>query len=497
MDFLNQSNLKNIIEEINSDENKSRKADHQKRSHVFNDHQREYVMEMLVKEFSSKTVSEMRTCTSINLSRRIITEMSSVYKRTPDRVFSELSEEQEAAVKLIYDDSRANVKLKKANQKYKLHDQCAIQVIPKNGKISLKLLAPQQYDVIPDPQDPETAIAYIISALDKSSVDSASINSDIDGSNYGSKNIPKSNNKNEAIADRDDYKAALDRYVIWTKDANIVCNGNGQILEANDNPIGMIPFIDVSSEKDFEFWVRKGSGVVSFSLDFAVILSDTCNTNRLQSYSQGVIVAEKVPESVTVGPQHILFLPIDPTRPEIKPSFEFVSPQPDMKASLDLQDRLISYFLTSQGVDPKTITASGDANKYASGLERLLAMVERFEASQDDLDMFDAVEDELYILIRAWYGAIVGTPLLKDKYSFGVWPEESEVSVNFIGPELINTQSDKEDSVIKRIESGLISQVEGIMELRGVSEEKAQEILLKIDENNQPQLIDQTNKQGA
>lgn len=498
MDVLSKENLKKVIQEINSDENKRRKADHQKRSHVFNDHQREYVLSMLVKEFSPKTVSEMRTCTSINLSKRIITEMASVYKRAPVREFTELSEAQEEGVELIYDDAKANVKLKKSNQKFKLHDQCAIQVIPKKGKISLKLLAPHQYDVIPNPNDPEEALAYIISALDKTNLDSEnSNNADIQGNYYGSKNSSQTDGVNEKIADQDDYKDALDKYVIWTKEFNIMCDGNGNILEQNPNPIEMLPFIDVSSEKDFEYWVRKGSGVVDFALDFGVVTSDIVNTNRLQSYSQAVIVAESIPESVTVGPQNILYLKLDPNRPEIKPSFEFVSPQPDMKSSLDLQDRLVSYFLTSQGIDPKSITSSGDANKYASGLERLLAMVERFEASQDDLDMYACVEDELHNLIRAWYNATVGTALLDDAYNFGQWPENSKVMVQFSGPEIIKTDSDKEDSVIKRLENGLISKEEAIMELRGVDLDKAREISLAIDQNNQPQIIDTQQTTGA
>jgi hypothetical protein len=274
-------------------------------------------------------------------------------------------------------------------------------------------------------------------------------------------------------------------------------DGSGNIVEENPNPIGMLPFIDVAADKDFEYWVRKGSGVVEFSLDFSVVLSDTCNTNRLQSYAQPVIVAEKVPEAVTVGPQHILFLPLDPTRPEMKPSFEFASPRPDLEASLNLQDRLVSYFLTSQGIDPKTIASSGDGNKFTSGLERLLAMIERFEASQDDTDLFKLVEQKLYALLRAWYQVVVGTPMLDDSLNFGVWPENASMEVYFSGPEMLSTEKDKEDSVIRRLENGLISKAEAIMELRGVDEQKAKEIANAIDGLDENNSIEQQPQQGA
>lgn len=498
MDILNLGVRKQIIDEINSDENVQRKSEHQKRQHVFNDHQRPYVLKMLTNEFSAQTVAEMRTCTSINLSRKIITSMASVYQRAPERSFTNCTEEQEAGIKMIYEEAKANVKLKKANQKYKLHDQCAIQVLPHEGKIGLKLLAPHQFDVIPDPMNPEKAMAYIISTMNKRDLDSQNENKkDIQGSYHGSKNETQSGSRNKKIADEQDYQAAMNRYVIWTAEHNLVCNGNGEVLERNPNPIGMLPFIDVASEKDFEFWVRRGSGVIDFALDFAVVTSDVVNTSRLQSYAQPIITAEKIPESITVGPQHILFLPIDPARPEIVPKFEFANPNPDLKASLELQDRLVSYFLSAHGVDPKTINSSGTGNVFTSGVERLLASLERFEASQDDIDLFTHVEDELFEIMKAWYTVLRGTVSLSQEYDFGAWPEESELMVTYCGPEMVQTATDKEDSVIKRLESGLISKKEAIMELRGVDDTKAMEILSEIDGNDQLNNIDQNANQEA
>jgi hypothetical protein len=498
MDILNLGVRKQIIDEINSDDNLRRKSEHQKRQHVFNDHQRPYVLKMLTNEFSAQTVAEMRTCTSINLSRRIITEMASIYKRCPERSFTNCTEEQEAGIEMIYAEAMADVKLKKANQKYKLHDQCAIQVLPHEGKIGLKLLAPHQFDVIPDPMNPEKAFAYVISAMNKRDLDTANEGKqDIQGNYHGSKNEVQSQSANKKIADQQDYQSVMDRYIIWTAELNLLCDGNGEVIEANPNPIGMLPFIDVASEKDFEFWVRRGSGVIDFALDFAVVTSDVVNTSRLQSYAQPIITAEKIPESITVGPQHILFLPIDPNRPEVIPKFEFANPNPDLKASLELQDRLVSYFLSAHGVDPKTINSSGSGNVYTSGIERLLASLERFEASQDDIDLFSHVEEELFEIMKAWYTVLQGTVALSPEYDFGVWPQDSELMIKFSGPEMVQTETDKEDSVIKLLEAGLISKKEAIMKLRGVDEAMAEQVLKEIEMNDQVNLIDQNVNQEA
>lgn len=481
MDLTNPGFRKSIIAEIESPENKARKAEHEKRFQVYNDHQRNYVLEMLQNEFSPQTVREMRTCTSVNLTRRIVDEMASIYKRKPERDLSEMTEDQELGVELLYQAAKVDTYLKRANQKFKLHDQCALQVIPKGGKLCVRLLAPHQYDVIPMSDDPEAPFAYVVSSYDKTMLQSANEGvTDIQGNYYGSKNQPQEGKGSKQIAEEQNAKPPR-RYVVWTAEMNMVMNENGDIIEAAPNPIERLPFIDVSDEKDFQFWIERGSGIVEFNLDFSVVLSDTCNTNRLQSYSQPVIVAESLPQSVTVGPQHILFLPLDPTRPDVKPSFEFANPNPDMKASLELQDKLISYFLTSRGISPKTISGNAEGDKFTSGVERLLAMIERFEASQGDVDVFTEIEDRLYELFRAWYSVTVGTSMLDEKYNFGTWPEESEVTVKFMGPEVVQTESDKEDSVIKRLDAGLISKVEAVMEIRNCDEETASKIVAEMD----------------
>jgi len=485
--------ISRIIQEIESDENKRRKAEHAKRHDVYNDYQREHVLAALSREFSEATVREMRTFTSINLSRKIVDEMATVYKKEPERNLEGASEQQEKGVLNIYDECRINVALKRANQKYKLHDQCAIQVIPKEGKFYFRVLSPHQYDVIPDPLFPERAKAVIISTYDRWLLDTQiKGHTDLDGQEYGSKNTQTNLTEQKAIATETDYRKAPKTYVVWTKDEVVTASESGGIIERVPNPIGMLPFVDVACNKDFEFWVRRGSGITEFSLDFSLVVSDTVNTNRLQSYSQPVITAEKLPESVTVGPNHILFLPLDPTRPEVKPSFEFASPNPDLKSSLDLQDRLINYFLSSRGIDTKSIATSGNATQYASGLERLLAMVEKYDASQDDLDLFWDIEQQIYKIIGAWYEQINGTvgpdgsPALDPSLSFGPWPTNAKLQVQFAGPELVQTESEKIDTVVKKLEAGLISKVDAVSYLRGVTKEMAEEIIEKINEETDP-----------
>lgn len=476
---LDLSFRRSIISEIESDENKRRKAEHQRRSDIYRGKQRGYVLSLLEKEFSKETVSEMRTCTSINLVKRIINEQASVYKSPPTRIFSALSEEQALMMDKVYDVLGVNKYLKSLNQKFKLHNQAFLQIIPKDGSLKFRCLAPHQIDVVPSSDDPEVPEIFIISGFDRTH---SQIELERGDDLKQDSQYRLGDGVNQKIADHDDFKTKR-VYAFWTKHYNFLTNEYGEIISGDtiENPIGMVPFVEIASEKDQQFWVDAASSVVEFNLDFSVVLSDTCNTNRLQSYAQPVISAERLPENVRVGPNHILFLPLDPTRPEMKPTFEFATPSPDMASSLELQDRLVSYFLTCEGIDPKTISGKTEGHKYASGLERLLAMIEKFEATQNDYDAFSILEKKSYMIISRWLNIMQNVDSTIEQLKIGELPEDAGLIVKFSRPEIIRTASELEDSVIKRLDAGLISKAEAISELRGVDLEKANEIAARLD----------------
>ena len=477
-----------LLGEIVGPENKDRKAEHLKRAEVYGDRQRQYVLKMLENEFSKKTVSQMRTCTSINLTKRIINELASIYKREPEREYKEATPEQIDHLNNLYEHAQADVRLKRANKKFKLHDQCCIQVLPKDGELKLRVLAPHQFDVVPSMDDPERAECYIISVGDKwYSQQNVEGTADIQGQEVGGKNQQQTDNVNQMIADKEDWKAKEHRFIWWTEQLHFVTDGNGNMIgEPEVNPIQMLPFVDVANEKDFEYWIRKNSNAVEFNLDFSVVLSDTCNTNRLQGYAQAVITAENMPENMTVGPNNVLFLAMNPDRPESKPVFEFVSPNPDLAASLNLQDRLLSYFLTANGVDPKAVTGTAEGQSFSSGFERMLAMIDRFEASQDDFDLFENVEQKIFKLMVAWNNTLQGTNFFTPQLKGPNIPETVYMEVEFAGPEKIQSTEEKESSIIRRLEAGLISRAEAIAEDRDIELDEAQALIPTIDSEMLP-----------
>ena len=505
--ILDISFRNSAIGEIGGEENKQRKEESLRRFEIYRQRQRQFILDRLEEEFSVQTVREMRTITSINLAKKIVDEMASIYKTQPEREYENATEAQAEYLDNLYEYSQANVKLKRANRYYKLQDQCAIQVLPKDGIIDLRVLMPHHYDVIPDPNDPEKAKVYILNILDKSEMlQETQSNQDLSKAPTGGKEVRQRDERNQMIGDNEDFKDKTQKFVWWSKDYNFMTNEQGTILDMETgepmqgitesdpriiNPLGELPFVDVATEKDFEFWVRSSNGVVDGSVDMGVIISDLSNTVRLQNYSQAIITSESVPRDMHVGPHSIIHLPLDPNKPELTPRFEFASPSPDISGSLEVLQAFLAMLLKTLGVDPSRVSANMDGQNFSSGIERLLAMIERFEASQDDMDLFRVIEQKVFKLFKKWNEVLINTQgMLMDELEPVRLSDDIKLNVQFASPTMLQTQKEKEESSINLMNAGLLSRIEALMDLRGVSEEMAREIAARIDEEDLAKLPD-------
>jgi hypothetical protein len=505
--ILDPQYRKSVIDQINGDENRRRKNDSLKRFDIYQKRQERYILEKLRSEYSAQTVQEMRVISSINLARRIVDEKASLYTKAPERQFTyrdgtPLPEKQVKQLQDLYRYGHIDISMKKANRYYKLESQAALQVIPKDGVICSRVLLPHHYDVIPDPVNPEMAFAYVISVYDRSLLyNQTSVNA-ATSTNYLTQS--ESDQINQIIADPEDANNGKGKFIWWTAEYNFITDGWGNMihedgspmmirtqedLSAVANPIEQLPFVDIAMGKEFEFWVRQGNDVVQFAIDFSALLSDTAEVNKRQGYSQAIVYSQQPPKDMMVGPNRVLHMQLDPNT-EIQPKFEWSSPQPDMQASLDLLESYLRLFLSAEGMDPKTVSGRLEGTKYSSGVDRLLAMIEKFEASSDDIDLFNKVEDQTLKIAVAWSNLMQGAtvqvgvqPLLPELQA-GALPEDVQVNVNYKKPEAVQTKSETEDSVIKRVDAGLMSKKSALMELDGLTEEQAEKALAEIDDED-------------
>ena len=487
-----------LIASINSKGNKERKEESLKRFEIFNDRQGQYIQDALVEEFDVETVKGMRVVKSVNISKRIIQEQASIYNDEPERNYSNASEKEDEQLENLNRFSLLDQKLKMANRYFKLYnDQIILKVLPKNGVLNVDVLYPHNFDAVPDANDPNQAYAYILSVHDKfDSLNQLSQDTtNTDKLRSSSVNI-EPDGVNQVIADPEDYKALEDRYVVWTADLNFTMNGKGMII-AEDvsqtvNEIGVLPFVDISAVKDNEFFRRYGSNVTDFTIEFGVGLSDLSNVARLQSYAQAVMTSVKKPAAIRVGPMQAMWLQQSEDRDAPEPKFEFVTPSPDLSGAAMILENSLRIFLSAEGADTTSISSSAGANSPTSGIERLLRLIERFEASKEDISFFRFAEHQIFNLFRLWSNKFQGIPLelggLIADLNIAQLSEQIELEIAYAEPKLFQTKADVEDSEIKKLDKGLTTKKRAIMRIEGVNEDMALEILEEVDSEREASL---------
>jgi hypothetical protein len=381
----------------------------------------------------------------------------------------------------IYKDLGINSKMHMSNESFKLQNQNHIMIVPIEGKLCMRVLRNHHLDSIDDPTNPDRPLGYVISQVDKNEV-RRSTKAGSPSGRYDSYTNTQSDHRDQSIGDADDFNKRLQRYVVWTEQFNFIMNGHGEIiLEEGDeitNPIGMVPIIDISIEKDFEYWVRQGDSLTDFTVEFNALLSDISQVVRMQGYAQAYLIAKDdlIPANVQVGPNYVLKLPMEEGS-TVKPEFGFANPGADLAGTIQFAEMRLATFLTSRNQDVTTVSGSGQVSKASSGIEKMLQMIEQFEASRTDFDTYARAEGEVYEIIKAWHNVSLGNDLLDRSYQSTNIPMESELVVKFSGPEMVVSQSEKIDIWTKRIEAGEATVIDMMMDIRGVDQGTAIKLL--------------------
>ena len=442
---------KKILESLKSAENIDRKARSYKQYEILKDRIHDYVVEHLKSQFDADTVRMMPIISSINIAKRMLSQEASIYRDEPVRTFSGIEDPDVEAMKAIYSDGRFDSKMKKANFYFKaFKDQCVVQVILIDGAITLRVLAPHQFDVVPDAANPEKAFAYLV------------------------------NLKPRAKDPKDQ------RFTVWSDEWNFIMDGNGLIQSSPQhlkNDLGLMPFVDIAGDKEFSFFVDLGETDGDFTVQYNAALSDLQNICRLQGYAQAVYIGDpkSMPSSIKIGPNVVLKIPINPDQPVQNTDFKFVTPNPDIEGSIKQIEQLLANYLTTRGIDTKSIAGKLDGTQaYSSGIERMLAMIERFEASKDDLSVFTWAEKEIFKIVKAWVEKYSRTQYLKKEYWGGAKLPNAVQSVAYSKPTSIQTDDERNKDLEFRIKHGVADAVTILVETKGMSEEAALEEVKKL-----------------
>jgi len=413
---------------------------------VYSGNIRPYVEQKIANRFSAELVKEVPIVSAINILKKTVDSRAGLYKSEPERGFTDLSEDQEGTVGKIYNDMRANFSLLESNKLYELQkQQTHLLIEPKRGRLIARPIKAHQVNVVPSEQDPEVGEVYIFSGYNEML-------------NTNKNKIRNQDNNNQKIADYDDYKGAEDRYIVWSKSFHFVMNGNGAIVSGDDimSPLaefGIMPIVEISAMKDFSYWREETNDVAEFCVDYNMHQSMLGQICELQGFSQAVLTSPEnlMPSYVEIGPNRILKLVTNPAQ-EGDVKFEYVTPSSDIASVQAFNESLLAQFLSSQGLDSNSISGQASADKFSSGVERLLAQIEKFEGSKETMAIYRDGESHLYNVVKAWHNALKGTGVLLPKYETADLPMESEVLVKYSEPQTMLGEIEKLDIAERRMD---------------------------------------------
>lgn len=471
--LLNIQTRQAIIQYINAQENVERKSQSLRDTEVYSGNIEPYVYERLCdKGYSNSTLQQTPIVSTINTCKRVVDQCSSVYKESPERTFIGTTEQQNEVLETIYEDMWFNNKMQTANRYFKLQQQTHFIVLPKNGKLTARVLKQHQLDVIPNKENPEIADVYILTGFDKSLSTLRTENSENGGDGL-----------NSPIADQDDYKKTITRHVVWSKNYHFVMNGKGEILsEEIDNPIGMIPIVEISEDKDLVYFIQNQSIDSKFCVEYNEALTSQNMVVQNQGFSQAVLTApeELMPDTITIGPTKILKL-ITNGQVEGETDFRFVTPNADLSGVRAHTESLLAQYLSSKGINPSTVTGQSGVQTATSGIEKLLSMVEKFEASKQDFTRFEQAEKMIFEIIKGWLNGTTNTDTLLPEYQVTI-PESSEVAIKYAEPTAILSDLEKLDIAERKIDLGIWTVKDAFAYLEGVDKTQAEEMLDGMEE---------------
>lgn len=514
MNMLNPRYRALIVDQIKKGENKYRKDRSYKQYRVMTNDFEQYVAEKLAGHFDPETVIEMPKIASINVADKLVNKTAVVYKKAPKRSYNNVSDEDAAKLELIQKDGKFNAKFRASNKAFKYQNQNLVQILPKRGKLVMKSLKLHQYDIIPMDDDPEVAKTIILSVHDRELINQEQFFTNEEATGYrGASEVHRETRdyQDSPIADEDDYKAMLEKYIVWDleTETNFIMDRAGAIknpltgkfekidelmpeaIEAIKSEFIMenkrLPFIDIAGDKDYTYFIRNHHSVTDFTIEFNAALSDYADTNHMQSKAQAIIKgpAEMLAQEQTIGSHIVLKLikQVDKEGREIDMDFQYVSPNPDMTGAKEFIEAFLALYLSSRDVNSSEISTRANASEYKSGFDRFLAIFETFSASQEDFDLYREAEEEKFEIIKGWIKvARSADNVLDPKYIPAGNLEDAEEMVEFNRPEEIKTTMEVLNEIREEIELGLTSRVKALAKYKKISEEEAEELISKIDE---------------
>ena len=188
-------------------------------------------------------------------------------------------------------------------------------------------------------------------------------------------------------------------YCYWDKDHYIVYNEDGVITFDQAHNYGVIPFLFTHREHHLnEFFVTGAYDICAANEAINILMTEAALGMRYQMFGQYVIEGMYEEEKLMrAGSNEIMVIP-EPAKLDIK------SPKANIRDAIDLVKAILD--LTAQNNHLWiTFAEDGKSDRPSSGIALKIKDLERFEDYQDDVELWELYENDLYEIERTIAGA--------------------------------------------------------------------------------------------
>lgn len=479
--LLNEDFRKEVIDEIvNSPENLERKANELRKHEIYRDQNSKWVMRGIEQEgFKKETVEQMRNrATNISICRRIVNKLSQTYTGGVDRVAED--EASQASMDSLCDELDLDTKLKKADRYRQLFRNTLLQVVPIPNRVEterlgttpgatpvvlhdlvIKNLAAWEYDVIEDPFDRTKAAVVILTDFpERAQFYAMNDAAGSQGYRLPSNGGPREGDgRDQTIADSaSDVGSEKSKrtFIFWSDKYHFTTNYLGKILRAPDgnlNPIRRLPFVNIHSDQDGQFWAKGGEDVVEGSLLINKKLTDINFISFVQGWGQLVVAARNVPKKLIGGPDNAFVFDLQPDDPV--PSVFYASSNPPIDQWLETVRTLLALLLSTNDLSVKNISAKLEVSNVASGVALMIDGSEDIQDIKDLQKLYQDKEPELWELLRLWHTMYSERGALTPRFEKVPTYENSNVILKFHTVKPPMSEKDHLDNLKLRKDLGL------------------------------------------
>ena len=273
------------------------------------------------------------------------------------------------------------------------------------------------------------------------------------------------------------YSSENLRYAYWDKGRYVLFDENGGILEEYDHGYGIIPFLFTHREEQLDsFFVEGANDIVTCNEQVNITMTELQLGLRFQMFGQPWVTGVYADKGMKrTGSDQILDLPEGS-------QFGIAAPEGDIEAVIESIKFQVDLVAQNNHL---YVQFAQDGGEVPSGIALKIKDLERFEDYQDDLDLWNLYESELY-------------EIEKNIAEYNGYSMPGKFKIDFNEPEYPKTVNDQILLDNHRLEHNMVTEAGLLMEYnKDLTKEEAESIVTENRQKNKKLSIFETVRNQA